>query len=106
MGSDLDLAKNEKDITIINESYKITNFEEKNLYEKSIENKLTLLRSIKLALFAGYLRKFNENKKGNFALNNVNYTKENIDLSKSPINQDKFVNFIDNLINELIKKKK
>lgn len=106
MGSDLDLAKNEKDITIINESYKITNFEEKNLYEKSIENKLTLLRSIKLAVFAGYLRKFNENKKGNFALNNVNYTKENIDLSKSPLNKDNFESFIDNLINELIKKKK
>ena len=106
MGSDLDLAKNEKDITIINESYKITNFEEKNLYEKSIESKLSLLKSIKLALFAGFLRKFNENKKGNFSLNNVDYTKQNIDFSKSPFNQDKFVNFIDNLINELALKKK
>lgn len=106
MGSDLDLAKNEKDITIINESYKITNFEEKNLYEKSIESKLSLLKSIKLALFAGYLRKFNENKKGNFSLNNVDYTKQNIDFSKSPFNKDNFVNFIDNLINELALKKK
>lgn len=106
MGSDLDLAKNEKDITIINESYKITNFEEKNLYEKSIESKLSLLKSIKLALFAGYLRKFNENKKGNFSLNNVDYTKQNIDFSKSPFNQVNFVNFIDNLINELALKKK
>ena len=106
MGSDLDLAKNEKDITIINESYKITNFEEKNLYEKSIESKLSLLKSIKLALFAGFLRKFNENKKGNFSLNNVDYTKQNIDFSKSPFNQDNFVKFIDNLINELALKKK
>ena len=106
MGSDLDLAKNEKDITIINESYKITNFEEKNLYEKSIESKLSLLKSIKLALFAGYLRKFNENKKGNFSLNNVDYTKQNIDFSKSPFNQVNFKNFIDNLINELALKKK
>ena len=106
MGSDLDLAKNEKDITIINESYKITNFEEKNLYEKSIESKLSLLKSIKLALFAGYLRKFNENKKGNFSLNNVDYTKQNIDFSKSPFNQVKFEKFIDNLINELALKKK
>ena len=106
MGSDLDLAKNEKDITIINESYKITNFVEKDLYEKSIESKLSLLKSIKLALFAGYLRKFNENKKGNFSLNNVDYTKQNIDFSKSPFNQVNFKNFIDNLINELVLKKK
>ena len=106
MGSDLDLAKNEKDITIINESYKITNFEEKNLYEKSIESKLSLLKSIKLALFANYLRKFNENKKGNFSINNVDYTKQNIDFSKSPFKKVNFVNFIDNLINELALKKK
>lgn len=106
MGSDLDLAKNEKDITIINESYKITNFVEKDLYEKSIESKLSLLKSIKLALFANYLRKFNENKKGNFSINNVDYTKQNIDFSKSPFNQVNFVNFIDNLINELVLKKK
>ena len=106
MGSDLDLAKNEKDITIINESYKITNFVEKDLYEKSIESKLSLLKSIKLALFANYLRKFNENKKGNFSLNNVDYTKQNIDFSKSPFNQVNFKNFIDNLINELVLKKK
>ena len=106
MGSDLDLAKNEKDITIINESYKITNFEEKNLYEKSIESKLSLLKSIKLALFAGYLRKFNENKKGNFSLNNVDYTKQNIDFSKSPFKKVNFEKFIDNLINELALKKK
>ena len=106
MGSDLDLAKNEKDITIINESYKITNFVEKDLYEKSIESKLSLLKSIKLALFANYLRKFNENKKGNFSINNVDYTKQNIDFSKSPFNQVKFENFIDNLINELVLKKK
>ena len=106
MGSDLDLAKNEKDITIINESYKITNFVEKDLYEKSIESKLSLLKSIKLALFANYLRKFNENKKGNFCINNVDYTKQNIDFSKSPFNQVNFVNFIDNLINELVLKKK
>ena len=106
MGSDLDLAKNEKDITIINESYKITNFVEKDLYEKSIESKLSLLKSIKLALFANYLRKFNENKKGNFSINNVDYTKQNIDFSKSPFNQVKFEKFIDNLINELVLKKK
>jgi len=106
MGSDLDLAKNEKDITIINESYKITNFVEKDLYEKSIESKLSLLKSIKLALFANYLRKFNENKKGNFSINNVDYTKQNIDFSKSPFNQDNFVKFINNLINELVLKKK
>ena len=106
MGSDLDLAKNEKDITIINESYKITNFVEKDLYEKSIESKLSLLKSIKLALFANYLRKFNENKKGNFSINNVDYTKQNIDFSKSPFNQVNFEKFIDNLINELVLKKK
>lgn len=106
MGSDLDLAKNEKDITIINESYKMTNFEEKHLYEKSIENKLTFLRSIKLAYFAYHLRKFNEQQKGNFSNNCYNYTKENIDFSKSPITQDNFKTFINNLINELVYKKK
>ena len=106
MGSDLDLAKNEKDISIINESYKMTNFEEKNLYEKSIENKLIFLKSIKLAYFAYHLRKFNELQKGNFSSNNYNYTKENIDFSKSPFNLGDFKGFINHLINELVHKKK
>jgi len=106
MGSDLDLAKNEKEISIINESYKMTNFEEKNLYEKSIENKLIFLKSIKLAYFAYHLRKFNEHQKGNFSSNNYNYTKENIDFSKSVIKSDNFEEFINKIINDVIPKKK
>ena len=107
MGSDLDLAKNEKDISIINESYKITKFEEKLLYEKSIENKLSYLRSIKLAFFAYHLRKFNEQQqKDKFSINCVNYTKENIDFSKSVIKSDNFEEFINKIINDVIPKKK
>ena len=106
MGSDLDLAKNEKEISIINESYKMTNFEEKNLYEKSIENKLIFLKSKKLDYFAYHLRKFNEHQKGNFSSNNYNYTKENIDFSKSPFSSGDFEGFINHLINEQVHKKK
>jgi hypothetical protein len=66
MGSEsskIDLAPNLKDITIINESYKLTNFSEKDIYEKSIANKLMPLFKINLGFFAYFLRKFKDNEK-------------------------------------------
>ena len=60
----IDLAPNLKDITIINESYKLTQFFEKNLYEKSIANKLMPLLGTNLGFFVYFLRIFHDEAKG------------------------------------------
>ena len=98
----IDIAPSLKDITIINESYKLTSFLEKNIYEKSIANKLMPLFRTNLGFFAYFLRKYNDNEKN---LSQKYHYIENYDFYKANMTPYNFKEFIKELLDNLNTKK-